>query len=76
MTLFREPTGRKGGRLMSQNIHLMKVWMSGSFIDQRWGQVSKHSEKTISLANISEWQASARGCFHFFFPAINRWTGF
>ena len=51
---------------MSQNSHLMKVWMSGSFVDQRWGQVSKQSKKAINLANISEWQASAKECFHFF----------
>ena len=26
------------GRVMSQNKHLMGVWMAGSFIEQRWGR--------------------------------------
>lgn len=26
------------GRVMSQNKHLMRIWMAGSFIEQRWGR--------------------------------------
>ena len=44
MTLFRELFD---GRLMSQNNQLVGTWMPGSFMDQRWGEVRKQSEKTI-----------------------------
>ena len=36
-----------------QNNRLIRVWMPGSFIDQRWGWVRKQCKKTINLANIS-----------------------
>ena len=35
MTLFRELADQEDGRLISQNKHLIRVWMPGSFIDQR-----------------------------------------
>ena len=34
MTLFREPADQEDGRLKSQNNHLVRTWMSGSFMDQ------------------------------------------
>lgn len=37
MTLFRKPADRKDGRLMSQNNHLIRVWIQDSFIDQVGG---------------------------------------
>ena len=40
-TLFGKPDDREDGRLMSQNNHLVGVWMPGSFIEQRGGEVSK-----------------------------------
>ena len=36
-----------------QNNHLIRVWMPGSFINQRWGRVRKQCKKAINLANIS-----------------------
>ena len=41
------------GRLVPQNNPLIRVWMLGSFIDQRWGRVRKQCKKAINLANIS-----------------------
>ena len=44
MTLFREPADQEDGRLKSQNNHLVRTWMSGSFMDQdveRWGNKVK-----------------------------------
>ena len=41
------------GRLVPQNSHLIRVWMLGSFIDQRWGRIRKQCKKAINLANIS-----------------------
>ena len=51
-TLIREPADWEDGRLAPQNNHLTGVWMPGSFIDQRWGEVRKQSKKAINLANI------------------------
>ena len=53
MTLLKELADREDGRLMSQNHHLTWVWMSGSLMDQRWGEVRKQRKNTIYLANIS-----------------------
>ena len=36
VTLFGKTTDQEDGRLMSQNNHLIQVWMPGSFIEQRW----------------------------------------
>ena len=36
MTLSGKPADWKDGRLMSQNNHLIGVWMPVSFIEQRW----------------------------------------
>ena len=47
MTLFGKLTQQEDGRLMSQNHHLVGVWMLGSFMDQRWGEVRKESKKAI-----------------------------
>ena len=47
MTSFEKPADREDGRLMSQNNHLVGVWMPGSFMDQSWGEVSKQSKKDI-----------------------------
>ena len=42
MTLFRKPADRKDGRLMSQNNHLIRVWMSSLFIEgERGGEEVK-----------------------------------
>ena len=41
MTLFRKLADREDDRLMSQNNHLVEVWMPGSFIEQRGGGGSK-----------------------------------
>ena len=53
MTLLKELADREDGRLMSQNHHLTWVWMSGSLMDQRWGEVRKQSKKAINFARIS-----------------------
>ena len=44
MTLFGDSTDQEYGRLMSQNKHLIRVWMPGSFIDQRWEEARKQSK--------------------------------
>ena len=62
MTLFEKPGDQKDGKLMSQNNHLITVWMSGSLIDQRWwgwGAVKKQNKKAINLANT--WNGKSRG---------------
>ena len=46
-TLFRKPADQVDGRLMCQNNYLVGVWMPGSFMDQRWGEVRKQSKKAI-----------------------------
>ena len=46
-TLFGKPADRKDGKLLSQNNHLVGVWMPGSFMDQRWGEVRKESKNAI-----------------------------
>lgn len=38
LTLFRKPAEKEDSRLMSQNNHLIRVQMTGSFIEQRWGE--------------------------------------
>ena len=50
-TLIGEPTDQEDGKLAPQNNHLIGVWMPGSFIDQRWGEVKKQSKKAINVAN-------------------------
>ena len=40
-TLFGKPADREDGRLVSQNNHLVEVWMPAYFMDQRWGEVKK-----------------------------------
>ena len=39
MTLLGKLADGEDGRLMSQNNHLIGVWMPVSFIEQRWGEV-------------------------------------
>ena len=41
MALYRNLADRDDSKLMSQNNHLIGVWMSGLFTDQRWGEVRK-----------------------------------
>ena len=36
MILFRELADQEDHRLISQNNHLIWVWMPGCFIDQKW----------------------------------------
>ena len=63
MTLFGKPGDQEDGRLMSQNNHLITVWMSVSLIDWRWdgweAGVKKQNKKAINLANT--WNAKSRG---------------
>ena len=50
-TLFREPAGQKDGKLhwyKSQNNHVVQVWISNSFMDQRWREVRKQSKKSFN----------------------------
>ena len=76
MRLFGKPADQEDGRLMSQNNHLIGVWMPSSFVDQSlgWGQGNK-VKKAIHLANISEnGKPQAGGCvnFNFFLPSTGR----
>ena len=70
MTLFEKPGDQKDGKLMSQNNHLITVWMSGSLMDQRAGgggeeAVKKQNKKAINLANT--WNGKSRGGAVFIF---------
>ena len=38
MSLFEKLADKEGGRLMSQNKHLIWVWVTGSFTEQRWSE--------------------------------------
>ena len=49
ITLFRELADGEDGRLMSQNNHLIGIWMLGSFM----GEVRKQSKRAVNLARIS-----------------------
>ena len=51
-TVIREPADWEDGRTAPQNNHLLGVWVPGSCIDQRWGEVRNQSKKAINLANI------------------------
>ena len=75
---FNQGAGNwEDGRIEPQNNHLIRVWMPGSFTNQRWGEVRKQSKKTIkSCEHLLEWQTSGRGCVNFSLPAIYRWTVF
>ena len=33
--------------------HLISVWLPGSFMGQRWGNVKKQSQKDVNLADSS-----------------------
>ena len=46
-TLFGKLVDGEDGKLMSENNHLVGPWMSGSFMDQRWGEVREQNIKTI-----------------------------
>ena len=46
MTLFGRLADPEGGRLMSQHNHLVWVWIPVSFMDQKWREVRKQSEKS------------------------------
>ena len=52
-TPFRKLADPEDGRLMSQNNHVVRVWMSGYLLDWRQGEVRKQCKKAINLANIS-----------------------
>ena len=41
MTLFRKLADQEDGRLISQNKHLIRVWMPGSFIEQNREEVRR-----------------------------------
>ena len=45
--LFRKLADGEDGRLTSQNNYLVRAWMPGSFMDQRWGEVREQSQKII-----------------------------
>ena len=47
MTKFGKPVDQEDGRLMSQNNHLLGVWMPGSVMNQRLGDMCKQSKRTI-----------------------------
>ena len=51
---------------MSQNDHLVGVWLPGSFIEQRGGEVSK-SEKPLILQLPPGMTSLRKGCVNFFF---------
>ena len=46
-SLFGKLVDGEDGKLMFENNHLVGPWMSGSFMDQRWGEVREQNIKTI-----------------------------
>lgn len=60
MILFREPADHENGRRMSQNNHLVRALMQGSFMNQRCGKVRKQSKKTIFFLQVSPSMVSLR----------------
>ena len=74
MTLFGKPGDQGDGKLMSQNNHLVTVWMSGSLIDQKSGgggrgwPVKKKNKKVINLGNT--WNGKSRGGGVFIFSFL------
>ena len=58
VTLSGKLDDLEDGRLMSQNNCLVRVWMPGSFMDQRWREMRKQSKKAISSCKyLREWEA-------------------
>jgi len=50
------------GRLAPQNKHLVRAWLPGPFMDQRWQGSEAIKKKTIQSLQMSlEWQASGGG---------------
>ena len=59
---------------MSQNNYLPLVWMSGFFMDQRWGKVNKQGKKAINLASVSRTASLRQGdvLISSFLPSVGR----
>ena len=53
---------------MSQNNYLIQAWMSGSFMDQKWGQERRQSKKDHLQASM-RMTSLKTGKFNFFLPA-------
>ena len=54
MILFWKPADTEDGSLTSQNDHLVRVWILGSFMDQTWGRGKETKWKDyLILPNIS-----------------------
>ena len=53
VTFSRKLDDLEDGRLMSQNNHLVGVWMPGSFMVQRWRGMRIQVKWPFNLANIS-----------------------
>ena len=76
VTLFRKSADWEDGRLMSQNNHLIGVWMPGSFIEQRgerWGSKVKNPlilQISPEMASLGDWMCSfLHSCSH---PWVDR----
>ena len=70
MTLFRKLAEWEDGRLVPQNNHLIGVWMLGSFIHQRWGEVRKQRKGPL-ISQTSPKMASLRRGMYSFLPSCH-----
>ena len=59
-TLFRKPADWEDDRLMSRNIHLIRVWMPVSFIERERDGMRKSNEKGHESCKSSLGMASIR----------------
>ena len=51
---------QRDGWLAPQSNRLIRAWLPGSFMDQRWGEVRKQSKKTIQSLQMSPRMANLR----------------
>ena len=52
INFVQKAADEKDGRLATKNNLLIGVWMSGSFIDLKWGDMRNQGTKAPNLANI------------------------
>ena len=58
--LVGELTDQEDSRLKSQNNHLVRVWIPGSFMDQRWGMGGEKKLRRPLILQVSPRMASLR----------------
>ena len=71
MWLFAKLADWKDGRLMPLNNHRSRVWMPGSYIDQRWGWGWGNKVKRPSILQISPRMTSFKQRMCSFLPSCH-----